>query len=786
MEMLFQLVEAINSYDGSIDSSNKLRDLVCFASENAEMRSNPDYRVALFSAAQKMRTFGYIIGTNKIKLDEMKFSCAFDFKQQAIQNYYRSSVFGNNLLDKRQKEIVDIFQSLSTKRLLVSAPTSFGKTFLLRELIYLNATRYNNILLVFPTVALLNENTSTMKKLIDETNLDFEIINNVYSSINNENRHIFILTPERTLQLLSDYPELGIDFFFFDEVYKIDEDFNIDENKQIDAVPDTNKKIDIKNSRAKVFRIALYVLSKSIKDYYIAGPYLNLENTLLGFKRFIDLNNVTIKQIDFEPTAKIEIDAWKKACVQHHPLSGITSIQLYEKGSQLNTNNKVSSIVNYLSENKLGQSIFYCSNPANSMKYAKEIVCTLPSNPIIAEKYGDFINHLSHRYGVDILMKDKIVNTSKYWSLITILEAGYGVHHGKLPKYIQKQILEMFNNGDIESLFCTSTIIEGVNTNAQNVIIINNSVGTKTMTSFTLKNIRGRAGRYYHHFIGRVFYTDEKQREIEKEDEKKLNFSTYDVRPLSMVDLDNTDLDDLSEINRKEKLVRESILDKKTLPDSVFIKNRVVDRKLQERYLCILMRDDIFSKFYGLIDNSKNIKYFLDNKLMGVILDTLLSAGIIEENERNRYSAIVGVYSYKRFKGLMEYQLSNINNIDEIDKVYITVFEQIKTVVEYEVPRLLCLFEAIYSQVGRLKGYNMDNFDLSMIIRFFELGVTSSLGLHLVEFGFPIDAIHNLEQKTLISKLSLEESIVYIKDNTKQVAQILDEYELSLLFHAIN
>lgn len=93
-----------------------------------------------------------------------------------------------------------------------------------------------------------------------------------------------------------------------------------------------------------------------------------------------------------------------------------------------------------------------------------------------------------------------------YWSLVQALENGIGIHHGKFPKYVQNEVLRLFNNGDFDYLFCTSTIIEGVNTNAKNVVIINNSVGNTTMTAFALKNIKGRAGRYYHHAMGRVFY----------------------------------------------------------------------------------------------------------------------------------------------------------------------------------------------------------------------------------------------------------------------------------------
>ena len=80
------------------------------------------------------------------------------------------------------------------------------------------------------------------------------------------------------------------------------------------------------------------------------------------------------------------------------------------------------------------------------------------------------------------------------------------------------------------------------------------SVGNTPMTAFALKNIKGRAGRYYHHSMGRVFYTDSKQRQIENEDELELNFQIYDDKPILKADIDNSEFEDLSENNRSVKM----------------------------------------------------------------------------------------------------------------------------------------------------------------------------------------------------------------------------------------
>ena len=785
MKYLYELVDLLNQYDGSNrEMENRIRDLVCYISDSSEYMQIDLYRRIVFEAAQKLRMFGYIKGTNRIAQDEFFYDNLNDIKHSAIQNYYKSKVFSNNLLDKRQKEVIDKFMSLEQKRILVSAPTSFGKTFLLREIIFLNRERYRNILLLFPTIALLNENTESVNQLIQELKLEYKIINNVYSGIEDTEKHIFILTPERALKLLADNTNLSIDFFFFDEVYKIDEDFDRNE--------DSNEKEgeeDVKQdngNRAKAFRIVLYLLAKSVKEYYLAGPYLNLNQVKKGMQIFLKDNNITPIQIEFEPTSRIEIDAWKMNSIEYHPVLGEIKKQLYAHAGP-STKEKVQGIVKYLQENRLGQAIFYCSTPSNSMKYTRDIIEAFSEEKEKKIPY-DFIEHLKKKYNVKI---GKSKDSTMYWSLVQALENGIGIHHGKFPKYVQNEVLRLFNNGDFDYLFCTSTIIEGVNTNAKNVVIINNSVGNTTMTAFALKNIKGRAGRYYHHAMGRVFYTDSKQRQIENADDMQLNFQTYDTHPILNADIDNASLDDLAEENRNIKVEREEKFNRNLLPDNVFIKNRLYPRDVQEKYLNYVMQTNVFRKFVGLIGNSSNIRYFLTNKVINVILETFEETQILDTNKAKVYYSVVSTYSQNGTIGILQYHIGKLqeNNSmfeEKIDSAYIKAFEQIRNIVEYEIPKLLCLFESLFQQAGKLLGYNMDDFNLSSVIRFFELGITTELGLFLVEFGFPTDTIRALENKyPSIGKMGALEAATFLSNNQRAMYSVMDAYEQELFKRAM-
>lgn len=141
-----RLLLAINRYDpDDAQTVNHLRDLVCWISDNETLKKNPIVAELLYIASQKMRVFGYNM-LNKFSEEPLPSSGVLaDIGNAAIVNLYRSQINHNNILDQSQKEVIDVFQNISPRRLLVSAPTSYGKTFLMREIVFLNRERYKNI-----------------------------------------------------------------------------------------------------------------------------------------------------------------------------------------------------------------------------------------------------------------------------------------------------------------------------------------------------------------------------------------------------------------------------------------------------------------------------------------------------------------------------------------------------------------------------------------------------------------------------------------------------------------
>lgn len=198
---------------------------------------------------------------------------------QTFCNYVQESsmIVGDGvMLHRYQKEVLNMFTKEHRNRYFLSAATSFGKTFLIYEIV--RKMRYSNIAFIFPTISLLSENIFKIY-----TKPEYAWIKDNYTihtlsdtEIQGE-RNIFIFTPERYLSFLDKNDGLNLDFVFVDEVYKLDNGFIIDEMPQ-------------ENERDVAYRIALYELLKNENtDALLVGPYIVFPcDNQSSFKVFLD------------------------------------------------------------------------------------------------------------------------------------------------------------------------------------------------------------------------------------------------------------------------------------------------------------------------------------------------------------------------------------------------------------------------------------------------------------------------------------------------------------------
>lgn len=96
------------------------------------------------------------------------------------------------------------------------------------------------------------------------------------------------------------------------------------------------------------------------------------------------------------------------------------------------------------------------------------------------------------------------------WNLTNLVKRGIGIHNGRLHRSLSQIQVKLFEETEgIDNLLSTSSIIEGVNTSAENVIIWSNKNGQVKINDFTYKNIMGRGGRMFRHFIGKIYILEQ-------------------------------------------------------------------------------------------------------------------------------------------------------------------------------------------------------------------------------------------------------------------------------------
>lgn len=745
LQLLKEATRLINKVELTNDNKNRLKDILCYLSEwrnnhPTEFVQYPQLEFILYNASRKLRTFGY----NRLnKFDNSIINAdnnLIAIKDTVIDEFYKTE--SGFILDSAQKDVLDTFESANGK-LFLSAPTSFGKTFLLKEIIYKHRENYSNIVIVLPTVALLIEVTEEIDDFNEKHSLGYTIYNSIYKDLELSERNIFILTPERVLRLLAIVPDIELDFFFFDEIYKIDEDVALssedDVNDKIELGND-NPQRDEQDHRAVAFRLALYFLLKKCNSCYLAGPFIELNNLKDGFNKMLEKHHIATKEITFIPTLKNQIDFHGKTYKYSSPFENYNESTLSNKPIE-----KLIYVANRLQFSKTNQAIVYCLYPAYTEQHAREFSDSYKDSLPVDSSIQMFIEHLKNNYNFSFGGKR---NSFDNWDLIYALRNQIGIHNGKFPKYFQREIMRRFNDGAMSTLFCTSTIVEGVNTNAKTVVVYNNPSGkTDEGKKFLLLNINGRAGRYQHHFIGNIVYLSDKSLKIVNCAGISLDFKPYNTKLLlSYLDLENIDDEDLSLNNKTRKTALN--FNKQLLPDDVFEQNRLIERKKQERILSIIL--DKIEFFIGI--ETVSVYDFVSGIYFETILQIWSEIGEIKPTQINAIKWFSINYAENSYQGVLDYRFKKYlaQEKDEhkfVNDTYRKVFRDVKDTIEYQLPRIISLFESLIIRAFEIKKIHLVKpLDMSSIIRYFEIGAISPLGIDMVEKAIPIITVKKIDR----------------------------------------
>ncbi|EFN2939887.1 DEAD/DEAH box helicase, partial [Campylobacter coli] len=437
---------------------------------------------------------------------------------------------------------------LSNESLILSAPTSFGKSFIIDALIAMKKPK--NILIIVPTISLLDEARRRLVRKFYNYN-----ITTTTQQTNLENNNIFIFSPERAVEYFSfiNKENIRLDFFIVDEFYKISKDY---ENERF----------------APLQNAILKYTSISDQRYYICPNIDKIKNE----------NSILCKGMKFE-------------CLDFNTV--FIHINKCYKNKDFEKEEKILEIVK-----KDEKTLVYTQSQSNIKKVCEILV----ENTIIENSNAlleNFAKWLSKYYG------EHYLNDT--------LKIGVGIHHGRLHRCLSQLQVRLFEGKDLlKTIVSTSSLIEGVNIPAKNLILWDKKNGAKNINHFTYKNIIGRSGRMFKYFIGEVYLfespnEDDNQEKILDVEIKSESLSINDeinneIPDNIQVEVENNQLEIIKLIGRDKF----NLLKKETL-----LKN---DLGVIIKIIQILQSKDFNSEIFTYLFNDEPDKWYILSRIASI------------------------------------------------------------------------------------------------------------------------------------------------------------------------
>lgn len=326
---------------------------------------------------------------------------------------------------------------LDGKNLAISAPTSFGKSFVIDS--FISIKKPNNILIIVPTIALTDE---VRRRIYKKFSHEYKIITTADVELSDKN--IFIFPQERAIGYIDVIKSL--DLLVIDEFYKASFDFD-------------------KERSSTLQKVILKLGKKASQKYYLA-PNIEKLNS-----------NLFTEDMEFIPLT-----------------FNTVYLSRHDTYKEITSSNKNAKLIEILNQHKEKKTLIYAGTYSEINTVSELIKNSIPKSDLIKLK---------------LFSKWLATNYTKDWDLTKVVRRGMGIHNGRLHRSLSQIQIKLFEDeGGLNYIVSTSSIIEGVNTSAQNVIVWKNKNGASRLNSFTYKNIIGRSGRMFKHFVGHVYLFD--------------------------------------------------------------------------------------------------------------------------------------------------------------------------------------------------------------------------------------------------------------------------------------
>lgn len=628
-------------------------------------------------------------------------SLADKIRQKSFLSEYLPDVY----MHTKQKELSNYLHS--DKNIIASAPTSFGKSLLIKELVA--SQKHQNIVIIQPTLALLDETRLKLKKYNDL----YKIIVRTSQEPDINKGNLFLLTAERVMEYIG-FPKISL--LIIDEFYKMS--------------------LRRHDDRSDILNNAFLKIHNTFEPkFYLLGP--NIDGVTDGFAMKYNAH--------FFKTDYSLVDC------------NVTSVLVEEK-------DKEKYLFNLLDAQIEQQTLVYCSSPARTRSLMRKYLKHLEI------KNGSVNNNLPIIEWLEVNIP--------HWSVNKALAHGIAVHDGSLPKHLGTSIINYFNRGKIRCIFCTSTIIEGVNTNAKNVIIFDGKKGSKEIDFFDYSNIKGRSGRLMEHYLGNVYC-----------------FTPIPKETAIIVDVPFHEQD--KDVLTSEILV--NIQDKDVQPQvrQRYEKINSIDSTLLEIFKLNGTKIDgqirIYNKLNKDIDNSYNLiawNQLPTSEQIHYVLEMC-------ENNHFNFDESHGVLSVKQLavylniyrtkkslkpiiKNIFEYSFNRLKNkteqkkFEHYDKAVETAFHIYRHWFQFTVPKAFRIVDSLQRYVCEKRNKKSGSY--SYFVQQLESDFIQSNLSILIEFGVPSETVRKIAP-LIPDEISEDDVLQFIIENKDKLSQHIMQYE---------
>lgn len=545
--------------------------------------------------------------------------------------------------------------------------------------------------------------------LIDETRRRLSSLNTPYKIIT----HVFQEPSSHNIFVLTQERALELRELEPIEFFVIDEFYKLSPGQD-------------NEDRSSLLNQIFYKLIKSRAQFYMLGPGIN--------------------GISQDTQERIEC-TWI-----YEPYNTVVS-EVYRVRSRKNEYEALAELCKSLH----GSTIIFCQSPKRASEVAKALIDLNVGN--WHEGLKNAVEWMGREY-------------HRQWHFARALEQGIGIHHGRIPRALSQFIVRAFNEERIKYLICTSTLIEGVNTKAENVIIFDNKINRQKYDYFTFNNIKGRSGRMFQHYIGRVYlFHDPPYEELPFIDIPAIS-QPADTPESLLIQLEEEDLTSLSR-ERLQDYQDQNILSFSTLKNNVGID---LDAQLQ-------VAKAILSNisFYSRMLNWRSVPTY--NQLLAIcnlIWRYFDGKNLGARSARSAKQLAVMLRQLEQGLSIKRLILNQMEFTRKPDDAVSTVLDFIRLWPGFHFPRLLRAINFIQADIFQKRGILPGNFE-QYAHRVENLFLDPAI-VALDEYGIPIQLARKLEKK-LKPNGNLDSVLAQLKELDINNLSLLP-FEIELLLDA--